>query len=223
MKPATLTFTLQLVFLAGCPAPGLHVGLTSVKAQDGYTSNTEQLCQRSDLATRIADRALVLSLDALVRSGHIKSYHAAASDGRRTTACLITHPEACRAFGSTAGPFGPTIPGSKYPLPARKAGCATAWGAWSAICWPPVCQPEWPNEPHCVPAGSGKSSTSGWEGRLLHEFFNVARARWASGAVANEPDYKKLPELFGPGGVESKMTAAYRATGEFHDVTASCE
>jgi len=57
----------------------------------------------------------------------------------------------------------------------------------------------------------------------MHEVFNVARSRWAAGKAATEGDYDKLPELFGPGGVESKVMEAYRAGGYQHAVTASCQ
>lgn len=59
-----------LALLAGCPSPGLVTGATGIISQAGYTCNTSQLCERADLATAIADRALPLALAALQESGH---------------------------------------------------------------------------------------------------------------------------------------------------------
>jgi hypothetical protein len=199
--------------LFGCPSPGLHVGLTGVKSQQGYAYNTEQPCIHAAETTRIADRVLVLSLHELTKAGYVKSYHDAAKKVRNGTVnvCLIEKPEKCSSGGWTRGPFGPKLPGQKYPLAARKRGCATIWTAWASICWPPVCRKEWPDEPHCVKAGESKSN--GWENGLIHELFNVARARFAN---VHQADYSKLPKLFGKDGVKSKVVAAYKAAG-YHD------
>jgi hypothetical protein len=67
------------------------------------------------------------------------------------------------------------------------------------------------------------ASTGGWKNSLIHETFNIARYRWAR---VSEPDYRKLPALFGKGGVESKVMAAY-TKGSMHKWSeidsASCE
>ena len=41
----------------------------------------------------------------------------------------------------------------------------------------------------------------------------MARAKWTDAQTA---DYSKLPGLFAPGGVKSKMVAAYKAA-DYHD------
>jgi hypothetical protein len=204
---------LLLAVTSGCSSPGLHVGLTGVKSQQGFGLGTSQKCEHAAETTRIADRVLVLSLHELTKAGYVKSYHDAAKNARNSTinVCLITRPEKCASGGWTRGPFGPKLPGEKYPMAARKRGCATLWTAWSSVCWPPVCRKEWPDEPHCVKPG--ESSSKGWEDNLIHEIFNVARARWAG---VNEADYSKLPKLFGKDGVKSKVLAAYKAAG-YHD------
>lgn len=202
-----------MVVLSGCSSPGLHIGLTGVRSQQGYASIASQKCEHADSATVIADRVLVLSLRELVKSGHVKSYHEAAKSlrGSSVTVCLVNKPEPCKFGGWTRGPFGPKLPGQKSPIAARKRGCASMWTAWSSICWPPVCKSEWPKEPHCVEPG--KSSPSGWEDNFIHEVFNVARSRWAN---VHQADYSKLPKLFGKNGVKSRVVAAYKAAG-YHD------
>ena len=201
---------LAILFLSGCPSPGLHGSLVGVRAQDGYGLGTTQVCEHSAEVTRIADRILVLSLHELTKSGHVKSYHDAvkSSSGMSLSACLIRKPERCCHGGWRLGPFGPKLPGEKYPLAARKRGCASMHSMWASACWPPVCRPEWPDEPHCVTAD--KVSTNGWEDIVIHELFNVARSRWAN---SHQNDYSKLPSLFKAGGVKSKVVAAYRASG----------
>jgi hypothetical protein len=201
---------LAVLVLAGCPSPGLHGSLVGLRAQDGYSLGTDQVCERSAEVTRIADRVLVLSLHELTKSGHVKSYHEAVKStaGMSMSACLIRNPEKCRHGGWTLGPFGPKLPGEKYPLAARKRGCASMYSMWASACWPPACRPEWKDEPHCVAVD--KVSTKGWEDIVIHELFNAARARWAG---VHEADYSKLPRLFGPGGVKSKVVAAYKASG----------
>lgn len=203
------------ILLIGCPSPGLYTGLTGVKSQNGYTLNTGQVCQHADIATQIADRVMVLSLAALVESGHVKDYNAAVANETKISTCIVRDPEPCTFAGWTNGPIGPD-----GKTAASKRGCASPWHAWASLCWPPVCTSAWPDEPHCVPAGG--ASTSGWEQALVHELFNVARARWATGQAAYEGDYDKLPGLFGPGGVESRVMEAYRAGGYQHTITASC-
>jgi hypothetical protein len=202
-----------VAFLAGCPSPGLSTGITGVISQEGYTCNTSQRCEHAAIATQIADRALLLSLTALVESGHVKDYSAAVKDATKVSVCIVRDPEPCAFAGWTAGPCNPALKRC-----ARKRGCASAWHAWASICWPPVCRPDWPDEPHCVPAGG--ASTSGWEQAFVHEIFNTARARWAVGPAAYEGDYSKLPALFGAGGVESRVMTAYGAPR--HHITGDC-
>ena len=194
----TLTGGVLLALLAGCPSPGLSTGLTGIISQAGYTCNTAQLCERADIATAIADRALPLALAALQESGHAPA--SAKLDGRKLSVCLVRYPEQC-AFGGWHQP--PCNPALKTC--ARKRGCASPWHAWGSVCWPPVCRPEWPDEPHCVTAG--KARTAGWDTGLVHELFNLVRQRYAG---SHEADYKKLPELFGVGGVESRVMSAYQ-------------
>jgi len=174
---------LSVLLLAGCPSPGLVTGLTGIKSQQGYTLNTEQKCVEAARAVEIADVALPIYLRQLNAVGYIKNRKLV--DESKFSACLIEDPEPCRAGGWTKGPFGPTLPGEKYPLAARKRGCANSGFAWASKHWPPVCREVWKNEPHCVTAD--KVSTNNWEVNYLHELFNMVVLRWTN---VYQPDYQ---------------------------------
>jgi hypothetical protein len=185
---------LVALLLCGCPSPGLVTGLTGVTSQQGYTLNTTQKCVDAARAVEIADIAFPIYWRQLKGAGYIKDV---ASDMKRldkVSLCLIVDPEPCRGGGWTRGPFGPKLPGEKYPLAARKHGCASMYGCWSSKKWPPVCRKEWPDEPHCVTAD--QVSEVGWEKNYVHELYNVAVLRWTR---VYSPDYKNdIYQVIGP-------------------------
>lgn len=179
-----------LLLLSGCPSPGLVVGLTGVKSQQGFTCSTTQKCIEAARAVEIADIALPIYLHQLTDAGYIKER----PEPSTFRVCLVELPEPCKNGGWTKGPLGPTLPGEKYPLAARKRGCASGWHAWSAKKWPPVCRKVWPNEPHCVTAD--KVSEVGWENNYVHELYNMAVLRWTN---VYQPDYKHdIYNVIGP-------------------------
>lgn len=173
-----------LILLTGCPSPGLVTGITGVRSQQGYTASTTQKCIEAERAVEIADQALPIYFRQLKAAGYIKDR--AVLEDNKFYVCLVPKPEPCKNGGWTKGPFGPTLPGEKYPLAARKRGCASGWHAWSAKAWPPVCRDVWKDEPHCVTAD--KVSTVGWEGNYVHELYNMAVLRWTN---VYQPNYEK--------------------------------
>ncbi len=178
------------LLLAGCPSPGLVTGLTGVKSQQGFTLNTAGKCIEAARAVEIADIALPIYLRQLTLAGYIKER----PEPSKFSVCLVQLPEACKFGGWIRGPFGPKLPGEKYPMPARKRGCASGWHAWSAKQWPPVCRDVWKDEPHCVAAD--KVSEVGWEGNYIHELYNMVVLRWTN---VHQPDYKHdIYSVIGP-------------------------
>jgi hypothetical protein len=182
-----------VLLLAGCPSPGLVKGLTGVRSQQGYSMvNTAQKCIDAKRAVEIADIALAIYLYQLSSAGYIKDREVI--EDNTFAVCLLPSAEPCRGGGWTRGPFGPTLPGEKYPLAARKRGCASRYAAWSAKQWPPVCRDVWKDEPHCVTAD--KVSEANWEKNYVHELYNMAVLRWTD---VYKPDYRHdIYKVIGP-------------------------
>ena len=195
---------LLALFLTACPSPGMVQG-TIARVQEGQTCNTSQRCVQGSASVAIADRTIVVALEELQRAGFLRDYSATMAKVRgRLQSCLVPLPEACTFAGWTAGPFLPG-PDGKPVLAARKRGCASNWHAWASLCWPPVCKPEWPAEPHCVPPG--QSHVAGWQGALMHETFNMVVQRFLN---VTSPDYSAKVYR---SGVEAIVAARVDANG----------
>lgn len=168
---------LPALLLCSCGTTAQH-GWTAW-GQERHTLNTAQTCVRGEDAARLADRVLPAYLAELKAAGHVKlTWSEIVERDRRwpgrpiVGVCLVPEPEACCISGACAGP-------RKGALVARKSGCASDAHAWASLSWPPVCRPEWPDEPHCV-QGAADVRSDGWQARLAHELFNVAILRWAN-------------------------------------------
>lgn len=184
------------ILLAGCPSPGLVTGITGVSSQQGFTLNTTQNCIDADKAVQIADIAFPIYFRHLTAAGYIKdSLPADTKSLAKVSLCLVEDPEPCRGGGWLRGPFGPKLPGEKYPMAARKHGCASMYGCWSSKKWPPVCRKEWPDEPHCVTADKVDLNWD-WKKNYIHELYNVAVLRWTN---VYQPNYKNdIYNVLGP-------------------------
>lgn len=170
-----------LVLLCSCGTTAKH-GFTAW-GQEKYTLNTAQSCVNGEDAVRLADKVLPEILTALKNAGHIKmSWPEVVDRNRRwpgrpiVGVCLVEEPEPC-CIGKACIPPVKDLDGQ--PVYARKSGCASDAHAWASLSWPPICRPEWKDEPHCV-ASASEVSHAGWEQRLFHEIFNMSVQRWAN-------------------------------------------
>jgi len=146
-----------LVATCQCRSPGLVKGESGLVSQEGYTLNTSQSCQQAREAVCIAEAVL----------GHLRDKEPFRSRWGALTRkldvlsiCIVEQPDRC-CFGVCVGPYGPA------GQPARKAGCASSSTIVASVLWPPVCTPEWPDEPHCV--DGPEQQHSNLYGHLVHE------------------------------------------------------
>lgn len=193
-------FIIFLLAASGCPLKNSYEGVTTVVAQDGYSLNTQQKCEQSQAAIQVADLAITLVLYELNRDNYIKDYSAATKYAKdHLMVCLIRNPEPCQ-LGPVAAPPCKLIAGKNRC--ARKRGCSSMGWAWSSINWPPVCQDDWPDEPHCVKPEF--VYVEGWAQNLVHEVMNMAVQRWTQESINGyeHPIYK-------PGGTEERVQAAF--------------
>lgn len=85
--------------------------------------------------------------------------------------CLVEQPDLC----------GPSKPCVGQPICARRRGCAWSWGryAWVSRHWPPICRPDWPDEP-CDDKGticcvhSEPEQSTDYIPDLIHELAELA-------------------------------------------------
>ncbi len=158
---------------------------------------THSRCVNQGLADQWSAVSLSILVRETVRQGYVAFASLAQDLGRRPIKmCLIDRPAPC-CLG-----YNPCASPCEHGRCARKAGCAWYSHVWVSKAWPPVCQTDWPDEPHC---GDIADPGYDWRATLVHELGNVIRLRFLSGEGY---DATRLSAYYAPGGPVSVTTAA---------------
>jgi len=162
-------FLVASLFLLGCPSSA-QPGLTPVLVESKRSVPLQQ-CQATPRFRSLVDQSVVAMLDELStigvinREGMIKSLK-----DEPPIACMINQPEPCMLTPASCRKDPTNI------RCARKRGCGHEAFFWVAEVWPPVCKPEWPDEPHCV-ASADQQTNDGFINDLVHEVCEMLCAR----------------------------------------------
>jgi len=180
---------LLVVFaIEGCtPIVGLFQGTTpGLFAQDAQnTPLNQQPCQESQALLKKVDTIYSLLASEFVSEGKVKDYDVFIKGLRsRRYACLIEEPESCCIHGAGSVACAGPCQGTTC---ARKRGCATNYILWVARNWPPICTSAWPNEPHCVAAGSARQQN--YDDDLVHEVCEQTAWSYNLGDAAHATEY----------------------------------
>lgn len=193
-----------LVFLlAACPSrPGGQKTFTGLHHMSPESRHyVQQPCDSDPKLKLLVDRMMVIVIEEFVADG-VVTYDKLLERHQQWPAffCLIEKPQECCEAGSCAGPCKWFDNGLRRCQ--RKAGCANERMVWASYRWPPVCLPEWPDEPGCAAQDRGRYD--GWKLTLAHELVNRA----ALLAWIYDPDYKS--EIFADGGIDSRVMTRVR-------------
>jgi len=187
---------LCLLLATGCPVAAYR-GVYATVQNPKYTLNTKQLCQHPEETLRVAELALPIILEELAKDGWINSVAEATAQLKgKVMVCQVQFPEPCCFWkDNCAAPQQPG--GGRY---ARKAGCTVYESAWVSRTWPPVCQADWPNEPHC-----DADEPYLWDENLVHELLRIVVSMVM---MVNDAGYSHA--VWQPGGTEERIKARYR-------------
>ena len=163
-----------LLLLSGCPSSALPTA-TILSVESKYRVGPMiQTCSHAEELIPLVEQAWNVVLEEMERAGLLPDRVAIERELKGTRVCLVLEPDLC-------GPASTKCIG--IPQCARRRGCASAWGkyVWIARWWPPVCRPEWKDEPNCVAEGQPRSSN--YRSDLCWELANLAYQ--ASGGQLN--------------------------------------
>jgi len=154
---------------AGCPKPGLVVGPSGLRSQDGFPAYIGQPCEHSAWIIAAAEQIQPIVRRETEKAG--LTWH----DPGRWWLCLVEQPQSC---------FGCAGVGC-----ARRRGCTTRLGTSISRLWPPQCTEAWPDEPTC----SNKPQTDeGLVEDLGHELVEVQARSAALPVHAHAPPWDSV-------------------------------
>jgi len=184
--------------LGACPNPAYH-GAVAYVQNPKYGLGTSHTCQNPEETLRVAEIIMPLILQEFEADGLIKDYSAAVKKLKgHLGVCQISVPEPCCQSKYSCAPPRQAGEGRW----ARKAGCTIGGlSVWVSRSWPPVCRPDWPDEPHC-----DALEPYNWELHLLHELCNAVLLTVVG---IYDPEYKHA--VWQPGGTEDRIKAKFKA------------